>query len=367
LASLKSGVFKMLSLNPKALVILVLVGAFVISDGNAHHSRSNYNMKEFLEYDGTVVEFSWSNPHAFAVIDVVDDAGQSTRLLLEMNSKIILSGMGWSGETLSIGDEIHVRGNPDRRENRKQLFVAYVVDRTGERMWSFGRPRDERERQEQGNPNPLRIRPTVGSTDFSGIWNRARVRGAPQSRRDPFSPADLPLTEKGAAAVENFDPNDDPSFECLPASLPRAIVPVLPVQFKWVNDVLLTIRYEANDIVREVHMGQSSFPTTVSPNSMGYSIGRMEENELVIDSRYFTFNRWGNGRGVPSGEQKVVQERYLLNDDGKSMDVTYTVSDPEYLTGPAIEQRGTFVLRNSMVLSAYNCDPDAAVRHLTGK
>jgi len=357
----------MLSINPNVLRLVVLLGPLVVGDAYAHHSRSNYDMREFLEYDGTVVEFSWSNPHAYVVIDTVDETGQPTRLLLEMNSKIILSGMGWNGDTLAVGDEIRVRGNPDRRADRKQLFVAYVVDRTGERMWSFGRPRDERERQEKGNPNPLRIQATVGSSDFSGIWNRARVTGEQRPRRDPFAPADLPLTEKGKAAAKEFDPNDDPSFECLPATLPRTVVPVLPAQFKWVADDLLTIQYEANNVVREVHMGKSSFPANVAPSRMGYSIGRMEENELVIDSKFFTSDRWGNGRGVPSGEQKVVQERYLLTDDGKAMDVTYTVSDPEYLTGEPVEQRGAFVLRNSMILSDYNCDPEAAVRHLKGE
>jgi hypothetical protein len=357
----------MLSANPTILRLIVLIGAFMVGDAYAHHSRSNYDMNEYLEYDGTVVEFSWSNPHAFAVIEILDETGHATRLLLEMNSKIILSSMGWDGDTLSVGDKIRVRGNPDRRTDRKQLFVAYVVDRTGERMWSFGRPRDERERQEKGNPNPLHIRPTVGSFDFSGIWNRARVRGQDRPRQDPFAPADLPLSEKGKAAVQDFDPNDDPSFECLPATLPRTIVPVLPIQFEWVNDDLLTIRYQTNNVVREVHMGQLTFPANVSPGRLGYSIGRMEENELVVDSKYFTFDRWGNGRGVPSGEQKVVQERYSLTDDGKAMDVTYTVADPEYLTGPPVEQRGAFVLRNKMVLSDYDCDPDAAVRHLTGE
>jgi hypothetical protein len=357
----------MLSRHPNLVSLVAIIAAFVVGDVSAHHSRSNYNMEEFLEYDGTVVEISWTNPHAFAVIETVDDTGEPTRLLLEMNSRIILNGMGWSADTLAVGDEIHVRGNPDRRAHRKQLFVAYVVDRTGERMWSFGRPRDERERQEKGNPNPLRIQPAVGSTDFSGIWNRARVRGEPRPRRDPFAPADLPLTEKGEAAAREFDPNDDPSFECLPATLPRTIVPVLPVQLEWINADLLIIRYETNNVEREIHMDQSSFPATVPSSRMGYSIGRMEENELVIDTEYFTFDRWGNGRGVPSGEQKVVQERYMLTDDGKSMDVTYTVSDPEYLTGPPVEQRGAFVLRNSMVISEYDCDPDAAVRHLKGE
>ncbi|MDE0754881.1 MAG: DUF6152 family protein [Woeseiaceae bacterium] len=356
-----------LSINPRLFRLVLLIGIFVVGDAYAHHSRSNYAMREFLEYDGTVVEFSWSNPHAFAVIEIQDETGESSRLLLEINSKIILRGMGWTGDTLAVGDVIRVRGNPDKRASRRQLFVAYIIDRAGERMWSFGRPRDERERQEKGKLNPLRIQPKVGSSDYSGIWNRARVRGEQRARRDPFAPADLPLTEKGKVAVKDFDPNDDPSFECLPATLPRTIVPVLPIQFVWVNGELLTIRYESNSTVREIHMGQSSFPANVSPSRMGYSIGRMDENELVIDSKHFTSDRWGNGRGVPSGEQKVVQERYSLTEDGKAMDVTYTVADPEFLAGPPVEQSGAFVLRNSMILSDYDCNPDAAVRHLTGE
>jgi len=347
--------------------VVIFLSIIFASTADAHHSRSNYDMQTFLEYDGKVVEYSWSNPHAFAVIEIQDDARQPSKLLLEMNSKIILRGMGWTDETLRIGDQIRVRGNPDKRTSRRQLFVAYVVDRTGERMWSFGRPRDERERQEKGKPNPLRIKPDVGSMDFSGVWNRARVRGEQRIRRDPFAAADLPLSEKGKAAVKDFDPNDDPSFECLPASLPRTIVPVLPIKIAWVNDKLLTIRYEANSKVREIHMGHSTFPDNVAPSRMGYSIGRIEDDELVIDTRYFTYDRWGSGRGIPSGEQKVVQERYSLTDDGKSMDVIYTVADPEYLAGPPVEQRGSFVLRNKMILSDYDCDPEAAIRHLTGQ
>ena len=356
----------MLSMNPIMLRLLVLVAVLVVGEAYAHHSRSNYDMNKFLEYDGTIVEFSWSNPHAFAVIDTQDEAGEPLRLLLEMNSKIILTGMGWSGDTLAIGDEIRVRGNPDRRASRKQLFVAYIVDRTGERMWSFGRPRDERERQEKDSPNPLRIVPKVGSTDFSGIWNRARVTGVPRERSNPFAPDNLPLTDKGKAAMNEYDPNDNPSFECLPTTLPRTIVPVLPMQITRASDELLTIQYEANNVVRQVHMGQSDFPDNVTPRPMGYSIGRMEGEELVIDSKFFTYDRWGNGRGVPSGEQKVVQERYSLDDDGKSMDVTYTFSDPEYLTD-TVEGQGAYVLRNAMTISDYNCDPEAAIRHLTGE
>ena len=346
-----------------AILMLILGGT-----ATAHHSRSNYDMDTFLEFDGTVVEFAWKNPHAFAVIEIADEAGETSRLLLEMNSRPILTDMGWTADTLIVGDQVRVRGNPDKRANRKQLFVAYIVDRTGERMWSFGRPRAERERQEKGQPPPpIRRLPTVGSSDFSGVWNRARIRNAERRRRDPFAPADLPLTEKGEAAVARFDPDDDPTFECLPATLPQTIVPVYPMHIAWVNDQLLTIRYEANNGFREIHMGEADFPDGVEPSRLGYSIGRIENDELVVDTRFFTYDRWGNGRGVPSGEQKLVHERYRLLEDGKRMEVTYTVSDPEYLAGPPVENEGAYVLRNSIVLSDYACDPEAAVRHLTGE
>ena len=346
-----------------AAIVLFLSGSAL-----AHHSRSNYDLDTFIELDGTVVEFAWKNPHAFAVIEIEDAEGTSSRLLLEMNSRPILTDMGWTGDTLRVGDEVRVRGNPDKRASRQQLFVAYVVDRTGERMWSFGRPRAERERQEQGKaPPPIRQRPSVGSRDFSGVWNRARLRDAERRRRDPFAPADLPLTPKGEAAVANFDPNDDPTFECLPATLPQTIVPVYPMQVTWVNDDLLTIRYESNGGFREVHMGKESFPENIEPTRMGYSIGRLDDEALIVDTKYFSDDRWGNGRGVPSGEQKVVQERYTLLEEGKRMEVTYTVSDPEYLAGPPVEKRGAYVLRNNIVLSDFDCDPEAAVRHLTGE
>ena len=65
----------MLLRHPNLVRVFALIAAFVVGDVSAHHSRSNYNMQEFLEYNGTVVEFSWTNPHAFAVIETVDDTG----------------------------------------------------------------------------------------------------------------------------------------------------------------------------------------------------------------------------------------------------------------------------------------------------
>ena len=321
-------------------------------------------MQTFLEYDGTVVEFAWTNPHAFAVIDIDNGNGGSKRLLLEMNSKPILSRMGWRSDSLEIGDRIQVRGNPDRRADRDQFFVAYVINRDGEKLWSFGRPREEAERY--ARENPVERKPLVGSTDFTGVWNRARLTDAERRSQSRFGPADLPVNEAGRAALDQYDRNDDPGFECQSRSLPQMIVPVYPMQIAWVDETLLTIRYETDETVRHVYMGQSAFPANVTPSSMGYSIGALVDGALEIETRYFTANPWGNGRGVPSSEQKTVFERYTLVNDGKRMEVQYRFSDPVYLT-ETVERRGAYVLRNDYVVSDYKCDPDSAVRHLTGE
>jgi hypothetical protein len=344
---------------------ILLCGLFQCSTSGAHHSRSNYDMQTFLEYDGTVVEFAWSNPHAFVVIEIPGEDNQAQRLLLEMNSKPILTGMGWSDDSVAVGDQIHVRGNPDRRADRKQLFVAYVVNRDGEKLWSFGRPRDERERYEAANP--VVSKPLIGSEDFAGIWNRARLSDAQRRRGNPFGPADLPVTAEGAAALANFDVNDDPGFECLPNTLPQTIVPVYPMEITWVSDDLLTINYEFNNGYREIHMDATDFPADVAPSRMGYSIGRIEDGELHVRSSYFTYDRWGNGKGVPSGEAKEAYERYSLTNDGKRLEVFFVVTDLEYVQGPPAPQLGAYVLRNNIELSDWSCDPDIAVRHLTGE
>ena len=114
----------------------------------------------------------------------------------------------------------------------------------------------------------------------------------------------------------------------------------------------IELDYEFNNGYREIHMGQTEFPVDVEFSRMGYSIGHIEDHALVIHTKYFSPDRWGNGKGVPSGKNK---------------EVFYATTDPEYLSGPKTPVRGAFVLRNNIELTDWQCDPEAAVRHLTGE
>lgn len=48
----------------------------------AHHSHGNYEMRQFTEFDGTVTEIYWINPHAWVYMEVEDEL----RLSYEMTA-----------------------------------------------------------------------------------------------------------------------------------------------------------------------------------------------------------------------------------------------------------------------------------------
>ena len=69
-----------------------------------------------------MTEFSWRNPHTFAKLDVASDQGGTEEWLLELNSISVLSRMGWTPDTVRVGDRIRVLGNLDRDKSKKFFF-----------------------------------------------------------------------------------------------------------------------------------------------------------------------------------------------------------------------------------------------------
>jgi hypothetical protein len=348
------------SLNLTSRFILLSLALPLSNVVLAHHSRANYQMQEFVEVEGVITEFAWSNPHAYIVIELPNPAGVLEAWQLEMNSLPILTEMNWSSSSISVGETIRVRANPDRNTAKKQLFVRYVEKLNGTRLWSFGRPASERP---QVAATATRT-PLPGSTDYTGVWERARIRDDHPSRSNRFGTSWLPANEAGEAAMANFDPNADPAYECLPRTLPSTILPVYPARISRPDETLVVIEYEFNSGFREIFIGQTEHPEDAEPSHLGYSIGRWEDGDLVVHTRNFTAARWGLGRGLPSSESKEVFERYKLSENGKRIEVEWTVIDPVFLAEPYTDTGG-FILNNGVQFSDFNCDPRAARRHLS--
>ena len=326
---------------------------------SAHHSRANFDLDTTIDVEGTVTEFTWQNPHAFAVVEG-HKAGstQTQKWTFELNSTPVLIRMGWSPDTLKVGDRVVARGNPDRNADRRFIYATLFV-RDGQEIWAWGGPQLS---QFASAPAPS----AASSTDFTGVW-RLQRRTAPLTGAqadDRVLVNTLPVTAKGQAQVDTFDPDENPDWDCLPQSLPALLTLPYPVEITRPAADTLVMHYELNEVERVVDMGMTQHPANATRTPVGHSIGRIENGELVIETAAFTPVKWGNGRGVDSGEQKTTVERYALGADGKTLSVTFTMTDPEYLTRPVtLEQE--YYLHAGYKLQQYLCDPTTSRRHLT--
>ncbi|HEU4619262.1 MAG TPA: DUF6152 family protein [Gammaproteobacteria bacterium] len=319
----------------------------------AHHSRSNFDLDRTIEVRGVVTEFSWRNPHTYAVVESTNPDGTKDKWTFELNSTPVLKRFGWTPTTLAVGDHVVARGNPDRDPNR--LFAyANTFTKDGREIVAWGGP------QVKG-PKLA----SQGSTDFSGVW-RIRFEGDVLGRNTPDTKLvnTLPVNAKGQAQVDAFNPDDNPAWSCGPVTMPEVLGYPYPFQVVRSGGDRLVLRYEVDNLERVVHLDAATVPADAAPTPLGYSVGRFENGELIIDTARFSDVKWGNGRGVDSGAEKTTEERYRLGNDGKTLTLEFTMTDPEYLREP-VKIEHTYDLLADYTLQDYTCDPATARRHLT--
>ena len=124
--------------------------------------------------------------------------------------------------------------------------------------------------------------------------------------------------------------------------------------------------YEKDDVTRTVWLdGHGHQPPRNGLLFMhGYSTGRYEGNQLVIETSRFTFDPEGfagDAINAPSSTQKRLIERYSRTADTLRLDLT--AEDPVFLLGPinyTMELRAT----TEPLSLPWGCDPVAAQRNL---
>lgn len=88
----------------------------------SHHSFAMFDQRQIMTLEGTVVEFQWTNPHAFIEIEVPTRNGSQV-WSIELNSPNNLSRQGWRRTSLSSGEQITLRMSPLRNGEHGGLFL----------------------------------------------------------------------------------------------------------------------------------------------------------------------------------------------------------------------------------------------------
>ncbi|HXQ25299.1 MAG TPA: DUF6152 family protein [Candidatus Acidoferrales bacterium] len=101
-----------------AMVFMIAGSAF------AHHSAAMFDRDKTVELVGTIVTFSWTNPHSWIEIDVPNSAGGTDRWGVECNSPNNMARTGWRASTLKTGDQVTIVIHPLRSGEKGGRFVS---------------------------------------------------------------------------------------------------------------------------------------------------------------------------------------------------------------------------------------------------
>ena len=122
---------------------------------------------------------------------------------------------------------------------------------------------------------------------------------------------------------------------CSPYGYFAISVSVMPLRVT-VHDDHLELFYETHDSQRIVHWADSAPPPPEEHLHFGYSLARIEDGALVIETSHVGVAPFyvGQALGLKHSDQLTGVERYVLSDDGQQLDMVLTIQDPEVLAAP---------------------------------
>jgi len=280
---------------------------------HAHHSHSNIDRSDIQRHTGVVSEYSWTMPHVYLKVQAPNARGEVVEYSIELLHPPGMLQRGWTAESFHPGERITWEGASDRDPNRYYSGLSWVEKADGTRL-----------------SNERRDAPVEPSTDFTGLWVRD-LRGA----RPHYTPPEgWPYTERAAALVERFNEDQNPQIQCRNPGPPKSTLLPYPIQISRPDAATIVMRYELRDAPRVLHLDRDRAPGP--PSKLGHSVAWFEGDELVVETTHFVADRWGIHTGVDSSEQKHLLERFKLSNQGRSLDVQMTVTDPVYLKEPVV-------------------------------
>ena len=355
-------------------VVFLCAGAVAATNAFAHHGIANFDLNKDVAISGTVARLAFVNPHSWLYVTVVGADGQAAEWQCEMRAATVLRRSGWSQAMFAPGTTVSITGSPDRNAPNT-CYLGTITFADGTSMDRYGQRQtaapvvaaDRPERLPNGHPNlngdwageqrvmtdrrgisgalvPIsvaeRLAPGAvpeGGRAFPG------ARGTPESLAENAiqvawsRPSPVALTEAGRAAAEGFDPSssDNPRLNCEPTN----------ILFDWgfetftnritQDENAIRIQYGAPGIDRTIHLNETEHPADLEPSITGHSIGRWENDVLIVDTVGFKPGVLSADTSTMHSGGLHVVERFSLDRSSGALALRreYVAEDPAYFTG----------------------------------
>ena len=299
-----------------------------------HHSTGGfYDTDTTIEVTGTVTEVFWRNPHVGLTLEVTNDAGETELWEIEGGAWNTVQRRGVTSETVAIGDEIRVAGNPATR-GVKAVWVTHMQISSGEEFVVSDRPSPPRWTEaSSASPEVSAGAALAEAEDADGIFRVwSSVRGFGGANEPPA------LTAQAQALKDQWDQAvDDPGLRCEPPGMPNAILNPYPIQFIDEGD-RIRLLIEEWDGNRVIYMDPATTPSDPPVHHLGHSVGRWDGITLVVEIDHVSAP-YLDAQGTPMSDAVTMVERFTLSDDETGLEYEVTVTDPVYLTAPAVWRR----------------------------
>ena len=326
-------------------------GALVASaaPAAAHHSAAAFDGQKKVSVTGKVVEYRYMNPHIYITLEVTKEDGTKQRMEVEAGAASVLNALGFTKDTLKVGEVVTIAGSPSRREPDKLMLGRDLT------------------KQKDNSYVPLNIasrsiyevKSDAVATSIAGTWFSPMSEfGAYMGTANKW-----PRTDQARAVSKQMsDPRATTQKDCIPIGLPAVMFYPVANTITVQKDKV-TIKVDWMDTARTVYLDGRKHPAASQQFLHGHSVGRWEGKTLVVETTNFTEHPMGLSTGVPSSPQKKLTERFTLSDDGKTLLYSGTVEDPVYLTQPA-QWSGRLQYRPGMPQSNQKCNVEVARRFL---
>ncbi len=119
----------------RVMLALTAVALWVPGAAAAHHSfAAVFDSDQPVELEGEITKVEWANPHIWFYLDVANVDGEIVSWQCEGGTPNSLRRLGWSADTLEIGDEVQIEGW--RAHDGTDTCNARVITAEGRRLFA---------------------------------------------------------------------------------------------------------------------------------------------------------------------------------------------------------------------------------------
>lgn len=196
-----------------------------------------------------------------------------------------------------------------------------------------------------------------GKPDLSGVWWRPAVT-------DPGKPEWLPNAVAVANQRRGNNNADSPMAHCLPSAITR-MGPLF--QFSQKRDAIIVINDDESPGFHQIRMNRTAHPKEPDFDLWyGDSIGRWEDDTLVVDRVTFKDEVWLDEEAHPHSDKLHVIERFRRPDMGH-LERTVIVEDPGVLAKPWTMKQVSDLAAGEEIREFICAENNRDVPHLVGK